>query len=295
MQRVLRLLATCALALPLYAHAQAEDAASSPAAALRMRAVALAAQLEDTDFGQPIVIESSESADRSAGEVYAVIEHPFRMLDAALTQPSQWCEVLILHLNVKHCASAAKGVALHLGSKHEQALEQAYRLDLDYVVLADTPDYLQVRMHAPTGPLGTRDYGFELEATAWPEARSFVHFRYSVGYGLLARLVMQGYLGSIGRDKVGFTRRASGDGDSSTLVGGARGAVERNAMRYYLAITSYLDSLTLAADERVERRLSAWFDATERYPRQLHEIERDEYLAMKRHELRGEPPPPRQP
>jgi hypothetical protein len=36
----------------------------------------------------------------------------------------------------------------------------------------------------------------------------------------------------------------------------------------------------------VPRRLQGWFDATERYPAQLHEIERSEYLAMKREELR---------
>jgi hypothetical protein len=35
---------------------------------------------------------------------------------------------------------------------------------------------------------------------------------------------------------------------------------------------------------QLERRLQSWFTATERYPRQLHEINRDEYLVMKRAE-----------
>ncbi|MCZ4316998.1 hypothetical protein O4H66_26650 [Comamonadaceae bacterium G21597-S1] len=33
-------------------------------------------------------------------------------------------------------------------------------------------------------------------------------------------------------------------------------------------------------------RLQAWYDAAQRYPRQLHELERDAYLQMKRDEIR---------
>jgi hypothetical protein len=68
-------------------------------------------------------------------------------------------------------------------------------------------------------------------------------------------------------------------------VRGMRGAMERNAMRYYLAIAVYVDSLQLPENERVSRRLQAWFDATERYPAQLHEVERNAYLTMKRDEI----------
>ena len=64
-----------------------------------------------------------------------------------------------------------------------------------------------------------------------------------------------------------------------------RGVVERNTMRYDLAIDAYLDSLTTPAPQQLERRLQAWFDATEKYPRQLHEVERDAYLKMKRDEV----------
>jgi hypothetical protein len=81
---------------------------------------------------------------------------------------------------------------------------------------------------------------------------------------------------------VGFTRTRSGD---DGFVGGMRGVVERNTMRYYMAIDAYLDSLALPGEQQVERRLQAWFDATEKFPRQLHEVEREDYLRMKRAEL----------
>ena len=64
-----------------------------------------------------------------------------------------------------------------------------------------------------------------------------------------------------------------------------RGVVERNTMRYYLAIEAYLGSLSAPPAEQQERRLRDWFAATERHARQLHEMERDEYLTMKRNEV----------
>ena len=55
-------------------------------------------------------------------------------------------------------------------------------------------------------------------------------------------------------------------------------------MRYYLAIDAYLGSLAAPAPERFEQSLERWFNATELYPRQLREIDRDAYFAMKRRE-----------
>jgi hypothetical protein len=63
-----------------------------------------------------------------------------------------------------------------------------------------------------------------------------------------------------------------------------RGLVERNTMRYYLAVEAFLGALSAPPQARVEKSLSDWFAAIERYPRQLHELERGEYLDMKRRE-----------
>ncbi|NPT53878.1 hypothetical protein GNZ13_04465, partial [Paraburkholderia sp. 5N] len=60
-----------------------------------------------------------------------------------------------------------------------------------------------------------------------------------------------------------------------------RGLVERNTMRYYLAIDAYLGALSSTPDKRLEQRLTTWFDATEQYPRQLHEVDRQAYMQMK--------------
>jgi hypothetical protein len=68
-------------------------------------------------------------------------------------------------------------------------------------------------------------------------------------------------------------------------VGSTRGLVERNTMRYYLAIDAYLAALSLPPAERAEKRLQTWFAATERFPRQLHEMDRASYLEMKHKEI----------
>jgi hypothetical protein len=60
--------------------------------------------------------------------------------------------------------------------------------------------------------------------------------------------------------------------------------VERNTMRYYLAIEAFLGALAAPPQARFEKRLRDWFAAAERYPRQLHEMEQGEYLDMKRKE-----------
>ncbi len=70
-----------------------------------------------------------------------------------------------------------------------------------------------------------------------------------------------------------------------------RGALERNTMRYYLAIDAYLGALAVPPPERFEQSLERWFAATERYALQLHEVDHDAYVAMERSEyLRQQTP-----
>jgi hypothetical protein len=91
---------------------------------------------------------------------------------------------------------------------------------------------------------------------------------------------------------VGFSvieRRPDGQ---PVYVGGVRGVVERNTMRYYLAIDAYLASLTTPPAQQAEKRLRDWFVATERYALQLHEMDEPDYLAMKRRELTRLPAKP---
>lgn len=267
------------------ASAGAEAAGAIGAAALRQRHGALATQLADNPFGGLIHLESHEASRRLEGDVYAVLDHPFTRVRAALEDAGQWCDVMILHLNTKYCRRAeergATLIDLRVGRKHEQSVQSASLLRFAWQPTVALPDYLRAEMKAPEGPYGTSDYQLLVEAVPLDPGRTFLRLGYAFSYGGASRIAMQLYLATVGRDKVGFTVIA-GEG----YVGGMRGVVERNTMRYYLAIDAYLDSLQLPPAQQLERRLAAWFDATQKYPRQLHEVDRDDYLRMKRSEVR---------
>ena len=109
-----------------------------------------------------------------------------------------------------------------------------------------------------------------------------MHFSYANAYGFAGRMVMQTYLATLGRDKVGFTSTVPYSGGSPGYIGGVRGVVERNTMRYYLAMEAYLATLSAPLQTRQEKRLHSWFTSTEQYARQLHEVDRATYLEMKR-------------
>ena len=278
------------LALAAAVPAQAQDAAS-----LKARHGALSEALASNAFQRPLVLESSEREDSLQGDIYARIDQPMAVVAPALTGIDHWCEILILHLNVKQCragdAKAGDALQLVIGQRHDQALDQAYRLAFVYRVMASRPDYLQVQLTADEGPLGTRGYRIVLEVAALDARRSFLHLSYSYGIGMLARVAMQGYLATIGRDKVGFSivgRKADG---GPLYIANTRGVVERNTMRYYLAIEAYLGALSLPPEQRFEKRLADWHTGIERYPLQLHELERGEYLGLKREQLRRQQAP----
>jgi hypothetical protein len=143
---------------------------------------------------------------------------------------------------------------------------------------------MEIDLDASKGPLGTRNYHITLEAVGLKDGRAFLHIRYSYSYGLLGRLAMKVYLATSGRGKVGFTRIDGPIDRPPRYIGGVRGALERNTMRYYLAIDAYLDALATPAPQRFEQSLERWFVATERYALQLHEVDRNTYFGMKRRE-----------
>ncbi len=264
--------------------AQAQDAAT-----LQARHAALGEALANNAFARPLVLESSEGAGQLKGDIYARIEQPFARLAPALQGGEHWCEILILHLNVKQCraSTAASGETLSLvvGQKFDQPLAEAYRIDFAYRVITSRSDYQQIALEAESGPLGTSRYRIAVEAVAIDSARSFLHLSYSYNQGLAARMAMQAYLATVGRAKVGFSivgRHADG---APLYVGNLRGVIERNTMRYYLAIEAYLGALDTPPTQRLAKRLNGWHIGVERYPAQLHELERTEYLELKRNQV----------
>ena len=291
MNAALRQLASV-LACLLLATVFAAPAFPQDAGALRAAHAGLRERLAGSPFQRPLVLESEQGDASLKGDIYAVVEQPFGVLAPALQGTAHWCDLLILHLNVKHCgatgatgATSGEVLTLIVGRKFDQPLADGHKVAFRYSVPAASADYLRVKMAADSGPLGTRDYQLAVEATPLDAKRSFIHLSYSYSYGMVARVALQGYLSTLARDKVGFSITGQGESGKPVYVGGLRGVVERNTMRYYLAIEAYLGALATAPAEQQDKRLRDWFTATEQHPLQLHEMERDDYLLMKRREV----------
>jgi hypothetical protein len=93
------------------------------------------------------------------------------------------------------------------------------------------------------------------------------------------------YLATSGREKVGFTIVGRDAEGRPEYIDGLRGAVERYAMRLYLAINAYLEFVDERPELRRERNLRAWLDTIADYPRQLVEADRAAYFEAKRDRL----------
>lgn len=268
----------------------ADDATTNVAsAALQAKYAELAGRLDNSAFGKPLYLESTQASGELNANVYALLAHPFRVVQSELNQPARWCDILILHPNTKYCRADSAGAQtllnVNIGRKSDQPIEQSYRVDFVYRIKKESTEYLAVVLHADKGPVGTRDYHLLLEAVALRNGQTFLHLGYSYAYGTAARLAMLAYIRTAGSSKVGFTITGRKRDGQPIYVEGLRGVIERNTMRYYLAIEAYLDALSVPPPARFERRLADWYAATERYARQLHEISRSQYLELKRKEV----------
>ena len=252
--------------------AGASVAAHADAGELRGRHGQLKEQLRNNSYGRPLVIDSAEGSSSLQGDVYAVLDHPFDKVRDALKDPDAWCDIMLLPFNTKACQASGSRLSMRIARKPDQPADQAFRIDFAFQNAVAGADYFESRLTAGQGPFGTRDYNILAEAVPIEGGKTFMHMRYAYGFSGTGRFAMQAYLATAGANKVGFT------------TGGVRGAVERNAMRYYLAIDAYLDTMDVPAAQRVDKRVNQWFSATERYPRQLREMDRGTYVAMKRQE-----------
>ncbi|MBJ6800303.1 hypothetical protein [Geomonas propionica] len=275
-----------ALLIALFCHglAAAADTETSGERALLAKYAAIKAKLDKNQFGAPIFLESTEGQDSVRVDMYGVFRYPFETVHEALQSPAAWCEITPLHINIKACVyktvKQQTQLTLYSGRKYFQPPSDAYPLKLGFRVTASRPDYLELSLVGEEGPFGTRDHRIGVQAAAVEGQATFLHFSYTYSHGTMARMAIKTYFATLGRDKVGFTM--VGDDGKQTYIDGVRGAVERNTMRYYLALQTYLDTMKVPEGQRFEQRLNRWYDLTAKYPRQLKEIDKAAYLNNKK-------------
>lgn len=253
-----------------------------PAVALLFLLLAPLFAEADAGVALPFQIRSQAEGNHLSAEITGTIQQPFAEVAEALLNPDSWCEFIPLSFNVKACTTSAKQeLNIFVGRKIHQTPEEAYHLAYRFTVRRQTDSAFTVLLTAERGPLGTKDYRMELTGEK-TDGGTLLRFRSSHRESLRSKLATAGYLRTVGRDKVGFSVAGNSHPDESLLVSGVKGVLERNAMRYYLALQAFFATSQLPPEERFEARIRHWFELTSRFPRQLWEMDLNEYLAIKR-------------
>lgn len=206
---------------------------------------------------------------------------------AALASPEAWCEILFLHLNVKACihgeTDTRQWVRLYMGRKFYQDVADTEMIELDFASGVSEDGVSWVKLTADEGPYNTSDYYVGLSAIGHEDG-IFAELKSSQKADGTINSAMDLYFMTLARDKVGFSvvgKRWNGDPE---YVGGTQGMLERNVVRYLLALRAYMQTLDIQGTDELQRRFALWFDATERYPEQLREVAREDYLRDKARE-----------
>lgn len=244
--------------------------------------------LDENSYGIPVYIQAEHNKKSQRGEVYGIIYHPYDQLKTALSTPANWCEIIPQHLNIKGCTYQYRNPSCQLtvysGRKHYEHPDDAHPVSYNFVTQNHHPSVFSVILTAVDGPLDTRNYRIKAEVTPLSASTSFIHFSFSFEHGFMTRLATSTYLATLGNDKVGFTVTATDTDNNPVYVDGVQGIIERNAVRYYLAIQSYLDTRQLPEADRFATRIKTWYELTENHHRQLHELDKQAYLAAKTRE-----------
>jgi len=126
------------------------------------------------------------------------------------------------------------------------------------------------------------------EALPLEGGRTFVHVSYAYSDSVALRLVQKLYFATLGRGKVGFTVSRTDTNGNPVYIGGTRGALERSVVRSHFAIQSFMDTLRYPEESRFSMRISKWYDLTNRYRKQLFEMDKEDYLTLKTKEHKNQ-------
>jgi hypothetical protein len=243
-------------------------------------------ELEKSSLTIPFYLESSVSKNASQVDIYGTMRYPFDIVENELQLPTHWCDIVSLHSNVRACTSKKVNdtwlLTLYNVKKFKDPLKDAYPMNFEYRIIAQQPGFFAISLAAPEGPFSTKDHRFGLEAIPLDGDRTFIHLRYSCSYSGLGYFLMKSYYSLFGGGRIGFSIIGADNNGNPVYVGGLRGAVEGNVLRYYLTILAYMDSLEIPVEQRFEKRMSQWYDLTARYKRQLFEMEKEAYFTYKK-------------
>jgi hypothetical protein len=237
-------------------------------------------------------VESFERGDRVNVDVYGIFDYPFGSVVDALKVPANWCDIVSLHPNVKACTYRELPgdwlLTFYPGKKIYQPPDETRQVKYHYRVVSQQQGYLDILLRAEAGPFGTKDHRMRFEALPLNGGRTFVHVSYAYSDSAALRLAAKVYFATLGRSKSGFTVTGKDNNGKPVYIGGPRGSIERNAVRYYFAIQTFMNASRYPEENRFSMRISEWYDLTGRYRKQLFELDKQDYLTSKTKEHKNQ-------
>lgn len=238
--------------------------------------------------GLPLYTETEVGEGVAGAEAVAVIGRGFSQVTALLGNGGTWCEVVALHPNIKACVHEPAGdrqrIVFYTGTRYFQParLSRAHSYDLE--VDRHGAGYFLARLWPGPEKLADGARPALIEAVDLGDGRSGLRVYYRQTLSTWARMAAAAYFATFGRGKVGFSTHGADRDGNPIYADGMRGAIERNVVRYFLAIETHLEAGEADPASRFEQRLANWYARTEYYARQLHEQDREDYLDTKKHE-----------
>jgi hypothetical protein len=234
------------------------------------------------------VLESTQSSGDLKGDVYAVVEHPFSTVQQALVSPEHWCDILILHLNVKRCKASAGDAEDAQPQRRPQVRPADRGCVRAQLQVSRRCDERRLPAGAPERrrrPAQHEELPIQVEAVPIEAKRTVIHMSYAYGYGFAAKMAMQTYLATA-RQRQGrlHDRRQEADGKPVYQAGCSASRAQHDALlprdrRLPVGVRLPPPSSPKSASASGTRAPSAT-------PQQLHEMDEAEYLDMKRKEMR---------
>lgn len=250
------------------------------------------AALGKSGFGLPVLVESLERDDRAHVDVYGIFNYPFDSVADALKVPAHWCDIVSISPNVKACTHREQGgdrlLTMYVGRRTYKTPEDSRQVVSRFRIAEQRDGYLDIMLTADSGPYGTRNYRMRFKAVPVAGGRTFVHVSFAYSESAALRMAEKAYFATLGRDKVGFTVTGTDENGKPVHVGGRRGAIERNTVRYYFAIQSFLKMLRLPAEQRFTRSIGEWYDLTARYRNLDFGMDKKDYLTIKARERKNQ-------
>ncbi len=238
-------------------------------------------RVSTTEFQREYLLDYKADGAQLSGRIASSINRPFSHIKSLFHDIRNLCLILPLNINVRSCIYRKVDdkwlFEIVAGPRQYESDSAVYSFSYLLTRAQFSDDLIYLHLQANKGPISTANYHIELTFKPMAE-KTLVGLGFSHEKSSLSRVVTGLYLAFSGAGKVGFSTVNQSDGQFSP-VRGEQGIVERNLMRYLLAIRAFIEEG--GAREDLKATFRRWFFLSTLYREQLYEIPEQDYMRYK--------------